>query len=101
MTYRLTRRAFASLAALSPFMAAASAAEDWAVIEAEAKGRTVYFNAWAGSPQINAYIAWAGEQLKQRHGITLEHVKLADTAEAVRRVQQYGGEILDGKRRPF
>jgi putative thiamine transport system substrate-binding protein len=40
-----------------------------------------------GSTQINAYIAWAGEQLKARHGITLEHVKLTDTAEAVRRIR--------------
>ena len=34
------------------------------MIEAEAKGQTVYFNAWAGSEQINAYIAWAGQELK-------------------------------------
>lgn len=87
MTFSLTRRAFASLAGLAPFIAVAGAAEDWAAIEAQAKGQTVYFNAWAGSPQINAYIAWAGEVVKQRHGIILEHVKLQDTGEAVRRVR--------------
>lgn len=87
MTFSLTRRAFASLAGLAPFVAVAGAAEDWAAIEAQAKGQTVYFNAWAGSPQINAYIAWAGEVVKQRHGIILEHVKLQDTGEAVRRVR--------------
>jgi putative thiamine transport system substrate-binding protein len=53
----------------------------------EARGQRVYFNAWAGSPQINDYIAWAGGELMSRYGITLEHVKLADTAEAVRRVR--------------
>jgi len=47
---------------------------------------TVYFNAWGGSPAINDYIRWAGDQLKTRHGITLVHVKLTDTAEAVGRI---------------
>jgi putative thiamine transport system substrate-binding protein len=83
----LTRRSFASLFAAAPFIAQARAQEGWSAIEAEARGQTVYFNAWAGSPQVNAYLVWAGEELKSRFGITLEHVKLADTAEAVRRVR--------------
>jgi putative thiamine transport system substrate-binding protein len=83
----LTRRRFASLFAMTPFLSPARAQESWSAIEAEARGQTVYFNAWAGSPQINDYIGWAAGELKARHGITLEHVKLADTAEAVRRVR--------------
>jgi putative thiamine transport system substrate-binding protein len=83
----LTRRSFASLITMMPLLTPARAEEDWSAIAAEAKGQTVYFNAWAGSPQVNAYLAWAGEELKARYGITLEHVKLADTAEAVRRVR--------------
>ena len=90
---RLTRRSFASLAALLPF-ARPALADDWAAVEAEAKGQTVYFNAWAGADTINAYIAWAGEQLKARHGITLEHVKITDAAEVVRRVRD---EVKAGK----
>jgi len=91
----LTRRSFASLITMMPLLTPARAEEDWSAIAAEAKGQTVYFNAWAGSPQVNAYLAWAGEELKARYGITLEHVKLADTAEAVRRVRdevKAGGE---------
>ena len=87
MPLRLTRRAFANLLATTPFLAPARAEESWAEIEAQAKGQTVYFNAWAGSPQVNAYLAWAADEVKQRYGITLEHVKLTDTAEAVRRVR--------------
>ena len=91
MSFKLTRRGFAGLAAVLPLAAplaqVARANEDWAGIEAMAKGQTVYFNAWAGSEQINAYIAWAGLELKQRYGITLEHVKITDTAEVVRRVR--------------
>lgn len=51
-----------------------------------ARGQTVYFNAWGGDDKINAYIAWAGDRLQERHGITLVHVKLADTAAAVGRI---------------
>ena len=87
MPLRLTRRGFASLLAMTPFLAPAQAEDSWAEVEAQAKGQTVYFNAWAGSPQVNAYLAWAADEVKQRYGITLEHVKLTDTAEAVRRVR--------------
>jgi putative thiamine transport system substrate-binding protein len=62
-------------------------AADWTSIEAEAKGQTVYFNAWAGSDTINAYIAWAGEEVKKRFGVQVEHVKITDTAEVVKRVR--------------
>lgn len=87
MTLALSRRSFAGLLAALPFSAAARADDAWASTEAVARGQTVYFNAWAGSPQVNAYIGWAGSVLKERYGITLEHVKLSDTAEAVRRVR--------------
>lgn len=88
MPSRLTRRGFACLAAMLPFIATARAAEfDWAAIVAEAKGQTVYFNAWGGSAQANAYIAWVADEVAKRYGITLEQVKVADIAETVRRVR--------------
>ncbi len=86
-TIYLTRR---TLLASTMFMALAPLGAwggDWAAIEAEAKGQSVYFNAWAGSEAINAYIAWAGTELQSRYGVTLIHVKIADTAEVVRRVR--------------
>lgn len=84
----LTRRAFTGLAAGLPFLpSAAFSADAWTGMEAKAKGQTVYFNAWAGSEQVNAYIAWAADQLAASSGITLTHVKIADTAEVVRRVR--------------
>lgn len=51
-----------------------------------ARGQTVYFNAWGGDQRINDYIAWAGAEVSARFGVTVQHVKLADTAEAVSRV---------------
>jgi putative thiamine transport system substrate-binding protein len=53
---------------------------------AEARGETVYWNAWGGDEQINQYISWVAEQVRERHEIELVHVKLTDTAEAVARV---------------
>ncbi|WP_249694485.1 ABC transporter substrate-binding protein [Stappia sp. WLB 29] len=73
---------------------------DWTDVLAKAKGQTVYFHAWGGEPRINAYIAWAGEQLQQRHGITVEQVKVDDTANVVARIvaekaagQESGGAV--------
>ena len=67
-------------------------------LKAEAKGQSVYFNAWGGDDKINAYIKWAGDQLKDRYGITLEHVKLTDTAAAVSRIlaEKTAGRDDDG-----
>jgi putative thiamine transport system substrate-binding protein len=58
----------------------------------------VYWNAWGGDEQINAYIAWVGEQVADRYGIELVHVKLTDTAEAVGRIvaEKTSGRNGDG-----
>lgn len=61
-------------------------ARDWDDVLAEARGQTVFFNAWAGSEKINAYIAWAGERVLADYGVTLRHVKIDDTATVVSRV---------------
>lgn len=81
-----TRRAMLFAAAV-PLLPSRALAGDWAATVAEAAGQTVYFNAWAGSETINSYIAWAGRELASRFGIRLIHVKVADTAEVVRRVR--------------
>jgi putative thiamine transport system substrate-binding protein len=58
----------------------------WSAIAEQAKGQTVYWNAWGGDERTNAFIAWTGDEVRRRYGITLRHVKLKDTAEAVTRV---------------
>lgn len=60
--------------------------KDWNAVLSEAKGQTVYWHAWGGAENINNYIAWVGDQVLGRYGVTLEHVKLSDTADAVNRV---------------
>jgi putative thiamine transport system substrate-binding protein len=59
---------------------------DFAAIEAAAEGQTVYWNAWGGDPATNDFIAWVGAEMRARHGVSVVHVKLSDTAEAVTRV---------------
>ena len=96
----LTRRQLLTLALGSAGLAGPVLAQspDWAALEAKARGQTVYFNAWAGSPIINAYVQWAGQEVQQRFGITLEHVKISDAAEVVKRVrsEKAAGKLSGG-----
>jgi putative thiamine transport system substrate-binding protein len=100
MLHGLRRRHFIAAGGMGalPWLAAAQTRTDWARVEAAARGQTVYFNAWAGSDRINAYLQWAGAELMQRHGVRLEHVKLSDTAEVVKRVraEKAAGRTGDG-----
>jgi putative thiamine transport system substrate-binding protein len=60
--------------------------KQWLEILAEAKGQSVYFNAWGGSKSYNAYISWVSDEVRRLYGIKLHHVKLKDTADAVQKV---------------
>jgi len=64
----------------------AATAGDWSEVLAKARVETVYFNAWGGNERINDYIAWVGTRVAADYGVTLQQVKLADTADAVARV---------------
>lgn len=99
----LNRRQFsrnALMMATSLPLAAQSFAQssNWGDIERKARGQTVVFNAWGGSEQINAYLAWAGSELQKQHGVTLQHVKVTDTADVVKRVrnEKAAGRSSDG-----
>jgi len=80
--------AAALMAATSSFPAKAAGPElsDWAAVEKAATGQTVYFNAWGGSENINAYLEWVGAEMQSRYGVSVVQVKLEDTASAVAKV---------------
>jgi putative thiamine transport system substrate-binding protein len=92
MTVSLNRRSMlaqtsaAALGIAAPW-AQATQSLTWSGIEKAARGQTVSFNAWGGSERINSYIAWAAAELKRDFDITLEHVKLAETSDAIKRVR--------------
>ncbi|APE30181.1 ABC transporter substrate-binding protein [Halomonas aestuarii] len=82
----------ARLAALLPALlmstglAAAPDPADWDAVLDEARGQTVYWYAWAGDQRTNDYIDWVAGRVDERFDVTLEHVKIGNTAEAVSRV---------------
>lgn len=78
----------ACILALSAILSVSSlsAKASWQDTIEEAKGQTVYFNAWGGADNINDYIQWAAKRIKDEYNVTLKHVKLTDTSDAVSRV---------------
>ena len=71
---------------------------DWEGVREAARGQTVFFNAWGGSTATNAFIDWVGARVAEEHGVTLRHVKLSDTADAVTRVlsEKQAGQTVGG-----
>lgn len=63
------------------------AAEGWHAIQQQAKGQTVWFNAWGGDPAVNRYLEWVSGEMQTHYAITLKIVPLADAADAVKRIQ--------------
>ncbi|MEO7938906.1 MAG: ABC transporter substrate-binding protein [Burkholderiaceae bacterium] len=81
------RQLIATIAACAAAPSWAQSADGWAAMASRARGQTVYFNAWAGSERINAYLQWTAEQVQRDYGVKLEHVKITETAEVVKRVR--------------
>ncbi len=63
------------------------AADGWQAIQQQAKGQTVWFNAWGGDPAVNRYLEWVSGEMQTHYAITLKIVPLADAADAVKRIQ--------------
>jgi putative thiamine transport system substrate-binding protein len=89
---RQTLAALGAVSVLPTTMSARPAAAQgantaWADTLRAARGQTVYFNAWAGSERINAYLQWAAGELQRDFGVKLQHVKISDAADVVKRVR--------------
>ena len=52
----------------------ATHASDWQEIKNEAKGQTVWFNAWGGDTAINRYLDWVSGEMKTHYAINLKIV---------------------------
>ncbi len=64
----------------------ATQAQDWEMSVESSRGKTVYFNAWGGSKEINSYIRWAAVEIEKQYGVRLEHVKVEDISDTVTRI---------------
>jgi len=86
--------------AIFVFAASAKAAlpADWNAVMDAARGQEVFWHAWGGSTATNDFIAWVGDRVAEEYDVTLHHVKLSATAEAVSRVlaEQAAGRHDDG-----
>lgn len=71
----------------APAPAAGLDLADWASVTAAARGRTVNWYMWGGSDAINRFVDDTyGPALRDRYGITLNRVPVADTVDAVNQV---------------
>ena len=64
----------------------AAQTQEWNDVLDEARGQTVYFNAWGGDSAINQYIEWATTRIYEDYGVSLRHVRVTDIAESVTRI---------------
>lgn len=97
----MQRREFGRLilaSALMPALGRQAWAAGWDEVLTRARGQTVWWHAWGGDPKINDFIAWVGTLAQERFGVTLSHVKLASTADAVAAVlaEQAAGKTAGG-----
>lgn len=83
-TRRQLRNGLLGLLSLCSLTAAAA---DWSQIEQEAKGQTVWFNAWGGDEAVNHYLDWVSGEVKRDYAIDLRIVHIADAADTVKRIQ--------------
>ena len=88
----------AAAAALCVFTASRAATAPWRGVLAQARGQTVYFDAWAGDEKTNSFIAWVGRQVAACCDITLRQVPLQNTSEAVTQIiaDRAAGQNTDG-----
>ncbi|ALR76478.1 ABC transporter substrate-binding protein [[Enterobacter] lignolyticus] len=75
-----------SAALFSP-LATSAQNTGWQQTEAEARGQTVWFNAWGGDPAVNRYLDWVSGEVRRDYAIDLRIVHIADAADAVKRIQ--------------
>jgi putative thiamine transport system substrate-binding protein len=80
-------RLIAPLLVASLAVTATADTNDFEAVKREARGQTVYFNAWGGDLAINRYLDWAADELAREYGVALVHVKVTDIAEAVTRIR--------------
>ena len=50
------------------------AVENWQAVKDEAKGQTVWFNAWGGDNAVNQYLDWVSGEMKTHYAINLRKI---------------------------
>jgi putative spermidine/putrescine transport system substrate-binding protein len=88
-----------SLLACSEEPGEKAAEQNWEDIVTEARGQTVDWFMWGGSPAVNAYVnGYVADQLKAQYDITLRQGPVQDIAEVVSKlvIEKQAGKDKDG-----
>ena len=76
-----------------------TATPDWNDVVSAAEGQTVYWHAWGGDENVNRYVAWVADQVRDQYSITLRHVRVGNISETVTLLvaEKAGGRTQDGR----
>jgi putative spermidine/putrescine transport system substrate-binding protein len=75
-------------------------ADEWERIVEKARGQTVDWFMWGGSPSVNAFVnGYAAQQVKAQYGITLRQVPVRDIAEVMSKllIEKQAGKTANGE----
>ncbi|MFZ7124596.1 MAG: ABC transporter substrate-binding protein [Desulfobacterales bacterium] len=91
----------AAAAALLPVTSGAASPEnsEWGRVVEMARGQTVDWYMWGGSPAVNAYVnGFVAERLESLYGITLRQAPVQDIAEVVGKlvIEKQAGKLTGG-----
>ncbi len=98
MSRRGVAAAGALVLALCLLVPVRARAAPWQQVLHQARGETVYFDAWAGDQRVNSFIAWVARQVAACCDVTLRQVPLEDTSAAVTQViaEKAAGDNAEG-----
>ena len=71
---------------INPSFSLTGHTNNWDQIVNSAQNKTVKLHAWGGSKNINNYINWVKAKVHEKYGIKLQHIKIKDTSDAVKKV---------------
>ena len=71
---------------INPSFSRTGHTNNWDQIVNSAQNKTVKLHAWGGSKNINNYINWVKAKVYEKYDIKLQHIKIKDTSDAVKKV---------------
>ena len=75
-----------TLSSISSSFSKTESKNNWDQIVKSTQNKTVKLHAWGGSKNINNYINWVKAKVHEKYGIKLQHIKIKDTSNAVKKV---------------
>jgi len=77
---------YCNLILYSSFAWGSDSSSTWEENLLKSSGQTIFFHAWGGDRNINSYIRWAADEVKEKYNINVQHVKVSDTSNVVARI---------------